>query len=286
VGRIAISTGDEGGVEVEAEKHAATKEDLAQIQLRVEKKANVITIVWESNEPIVNRSLDITIKAPRTSSLQLSTGNGAVTIEGFQRGVEAKTGVGSITIKGVAGNLMLHTGNGAIEAEGATGAVVAETGVGAVTIKGSEGTRTIHTGNGSIRLEGAVGAVSARTNVGGIDIEHTQGDLALQTGNGEIQVNDANGGIVAKTGVGAVNVAGRLAGQCRIATGNGVIVVALPTGSQLTIDAATGNGSIRTDFALPVEGMVSQHSKGRLGDGSGGSLHMKTGVGSIELKKQ
>src|SRR5205807_1623159 len=132
--------------------------------------------------------------------------------------------------------------------------------------------------------EGAIGAVSARTDVGRIEVEHSKGDLTLTTGNGPIEVSDADGGLAAETGVGAVAVSGRLAGRCRITTGSGGIVVALPAGSTLTIDAATGNGAIDNDFALPVEGMVSHHCHGRLGSGAGGSLQLETGVGRIELK--
>jgi hypothetical protein len=213
VGRVALSVEGDGAVEVAAEKHAA-KDDLARIRLVVAKDGDVVTIRWDANEPVVKGWLDVTVKAPRAATLQLKTGNGAIAIEGFRRGADAKTGVGPITLKGVAG------------------------------------------------------------------------DLALHTGNGTIRVDDADGGIAAETGVGAVEVSGRLAGSCRIRSGNGGIVVALPAGSRLAIDARTGNGAIRNDFALPVEGMVSHRSRGRLGDGSAGSLHLETGVGSIELKAQ
>jgi DUF4097 and DUF4098 domain-containing protein YvlB len=121
--------------------------------------------------------------------------------------------------------------------------------VGAVTIQGSGGARKVHTGNGPIRLEGVEGAVDA------------------------------------ETGVGAVEVSGRLSGRCRIATGNGKIVVSLPADSKLAVDASTGNGSIANDFNLPVDGFVSLRTKGKLGDGSSGSLHLSTGVGSIDLRK-
>lgn len=251
VGRVAIVAGDDGAVEVEAEKHAATKEDLAEIKLGVEKQGNAVTIKWDTNEPtIVNRSLDITIKAPKSSSIQVHTGNGAIAIAGFERGASAKSDVGPITVKGVGGDLALHSGNGAITADGTTGAVTAESGVGAVTIKGSGGSRKIQTGNGPIRLEGVEGTVDA------------------------------------ESGVGAIEVSGRLSGRSRISTGNGRIVVTLPTDSKLAIDASTGNGAITNEFSLPVDGFVSRRSKGNLGDGSGGSLRLSTGTGNIELRKK
>jgi DUF4097 and DUF4098 domain-containing protein YvlB len=259
---------------------------LAEIKLSVKSKGDVVTIKWDTNEPVVNRSLDITVKAPRAASLRVSTGNGPIRIEGFRRGANAETGVGAITLREVSGDLTLHTGNGPIDVEGAAGAVKAETGVGSVAIKGPDGPRTVHTGNGPIHLEGAVGAVSAHTDVGRIQVEHSKGDLTLHTGNGPIDVRDTDGGIVAETGVGAVAVSGRLAGPCRITTGNGAIHLSVPADSTLTIDAETGNGAIHNDFALPVEGMVSHQCRGRLGTGAGGSLRLQTGVGSIDLRRQ
>lgn len=287
VGRVIVSSGGDGVVEVEARKRADTKEALALIKLAVEKKGNVVTIKWDTNDKsISNRAVEITVKAPRSASLELRTGNGPISITGFARGAKASTGVGSITVKEVAGDLGLSTGNGPIVAEGVAGAVEAETGVGAVTIQGPKGTRTVHTGNGPIRIDGASGAVSARADLGRIEVQHTKGDLSLHTGNGSIHADDADGGFVAETGVGAVSVSGKLAGRCRVQTGNGSIVVTLPADCRLKIAASTGNGAITNQFSLPVDGFVSRSSKGVIGDGSGGSLELETGVGSITLRKQ
>jgi DUF4097 and DUF4098 domain-containing protein YvlB len=287
VGFITISAGEAGVVEVEAEKHAATKEELAEIKLAVDKKGDVVTVKWDTDkQSISNQSLDITIKAPRATSLQLHTGSGAISVDGFEHGADAKTDVGSITLKGVAGDLTLHSGSGAITTEGATGAVVADSGVGSVTVKGSTGSRKIHTGSGAISLDGAQGAVSARTDVGRIDIRHAKGDLTLYSGSGAIQVSDTEGSVGAESGVGAVSIAARLTGQSRIKTGSGAIAVTLPADSKLKVDASTGTGAIHNDFGFRVEGLVSHDAKGTIGDGSGGSLHVKTGIGSIDLKKK
>lgn len=287
VGRVRFTAGGDGAVEVEAVKHAATREDLAEIKLAVEKSGDVVTVTWDNGgKPVVNRVLDINVKAPKGSTLKLHTGNGALSIEGFARGAEAETGVGSITVKGVAGDLTLHTGNGAVDVQGATGAVKAETGVGAITVHGTDGARTVHTGNGPIRIDGAVGAVAARSDVGRIEVKHARGDLTLNTGNGTIRVDDADGAVTAESGVGAVEVAGRLAGKSHLKTGNGRVAVALPADSRLSVDASTGNGAIKNEFGLPVDGFVTRRSQGTIGDGSGGRLRIETGVGGITLTKR
>jgi hypothetical protein len=61
--------------------------------------------------------------------------------------------------------------------------------------------------------------------------------------------------------------------------------VALPASSRLAVVGSTGAGGIHNDFGLPVEGHVSRQMNGRIGDGSGGSLDLRTGAGSISLTR-
>ena len=286
VGKIAVVAGDDGVVLVEAVKRAGTKEDLASIALDAKQDKGTVTVRWATNDQnIVNRALDITIQAPKAAALELETGNGAVAVEGFAQGAHAKTGVGTITVKQVAGDLTLNTGNGAIDVEGANGAVKAETGVGTITLKGTTGARTAHTGNGAVVVDGAEGAVQVETSVGTIDAKRTKGSLALHTGNGAVHVTESDGPVVVETMVGTVNVAGRLSGASRLHTGNGAVTVTLPADSRLEIKADTGNGRITNAFGLPVEGSVTSSCKGKLGDGAGGSLRIETVVGGIALNK-
>jgi DUF4097 and DUF4098 domain-containing protein YvlB len=287
IGRIDVSAQDGNELEVSALKHAANKEDLEEIKLDIEKTNNIVTIQWRNPaSTIKNRTLDITVKAPQGALLRLLTGNGPITIGGFARGAEAKTGVGPIQVKAVAGDLTLVTGNGPITVEGAAGAVNANTGVGAVSIHGSKGSRRVHTGNGPIQIDGAFGDVSARADLGRIVVQNAKGNLDLHTGNGAIQADAVEGVVAAESGLGSVDVTGSLSGNSQIKTGNGKIRVAVPTESRLTVEASTGNGAIETDFALPVTGTISRKALGSLGDGSAGSLRLSSGIGRIEIRKR
>jgi DUF4097 and DUF4098 domain-containing protein YvlB len=285
VGSVTVNASDDGVVEVEAVKRASRKEDLAAIVLDVARDKDRV-MVRGSTDGLTSGTLEITIKAPRTATLKLETGSGAVTVEGFERGTEAKTGVGPITVKRVAGDLALDTGSGAINVDGAAGAVKAETGVGPVTIRGTKGARTAHTGSGAVRIDGAEGPVSVETQVGRIEVEHARGNLTLHSGSGAVRVVDAEGTVVVETLVGAVDVAGRLAGASRLQSGSGAITVTLPAESRLVVEASTGTGRITNAFGLPVEGTVTSVCKGTIGDGSGGSLRVETLVGGISLKKK
>jgi hypothetical protein len=67
---------------------------------------------------------------------------------------------------------------------------------------------------------------------------------------------------------------------------NGSITVDLPADSKLHINATTGNGSITTQFGLPVQGSTSAHVDANLGDGSDGTLTMQAANGSITINKR
>src|SRR4051794_31185946 len=111
VGPVAVAAGEASVVVVEAVKRAENKDELDKIKLAVEQSGDTITIHWEGDERASVRGvLELTIKAPATSSLRLKNGNGAIKAGGFNRGADARTGVGSITMKEVAGDLTLRAG--------------------------------------------------------------------------------------------------------------------------------------------------------------------------------
>jgi Putative adhesin len=268
-GSITLSAGSDGVVVVDAEKQADSQNALAEIKIEVSKQNDGVHIRWEPGaRTIVNRVVHLTITAPRGSALQLHTGNGPITVAGFERGAEARADFGSIEVNSVKGDLTLRTGNGAVTVTAADGIVAADSGIGAITVKGSKGKRT-----------------SARTELGRIAVRQAKGDLTLQTGNGAIEVNNIDGSLIAETALGSINVTGRLAGRNWLHSRNGAITVTLPADSRLTVDASTSNGDIATEFGLPVKGQVRRFATGTLGDGAAGMLEINSSLGLIELLK-
>jgi hypothetical protein len=144
----------------------------------------------------------------------------------------------------------------------------------------------IRTGGGGVEARGFSGGVRVDTGGGGIEIADVAGPLQLRSGGGSIDVKHIKGTVDVSTGGGSVRVEGALSGRNRVETGGGSIKVAIPGASKLNVDASTGGGSARNDFGIPGDG--ERHSgrfHGTIGDGSGGSLEMRTGGGSIHLGK-
>ncbi len=109
------------------------------------------------------------------------------------------TGDGSITMRGLRGDLRADTGDGSIHGEGLDGALDAHTGDGSVHIAGRFDRLQLHTKDGSVEVEATDGS-------------HMGGDWHIQTGDGSVHLR------VPKT----------LAADLEAHTGDGSIHVDLP----------------------------------------------------------
>jgi DUF4097 and DUF4098 domain-containing protein YvlB len=162
------------------------------------------------------------------------------------------------------------------------------------------------TGNGELSIEKAGSEVEARTGNGGIRIGQTEGRVVASTGNGDLEVESARGPVRASTGNGRVFVS-TSAGPVSATTGNGdidvrmqslsteadmdfrsgsgAVRVTLPADFNGDVDASTGNGELRTDFAIKLIGRLDpQHMRGTIGNG-GRTIHLSTGNGRLEIRK-
>lgn len=145
----------------------------------------------------------------------------------------------------------------------------------------------VDTGGGGVSARGFSGGIKVETAGGGIDVDGASGALSLRSAGGSIEARHVNGTVDVSTGGGSVRVEGTLAGKNRVETGGGSIHVSIPASSKLAVDAWTGGGSAHNDFGIPSDGghWHSGSFRGNIGDGSGGSLELRTGGGSISLAK-
>jgi DUF4097 and DUF4098 domain-containing protein YvlB len=166
--------------------------------------------------------------------------------------------------------LSMGTGNGALSIARAGADLSASTGNGSITIGETAGPVTASTGNGDVRVDSANGPVRVSTGNGRVSITTGTGDVNANTGRGEIDVR-----------MGSLPAAHNMTFN----SGSGPIRVSLPADFNGEIDASTGNGSLRSDFAISVVGRLdAQHVRGTIGKG-GPLLRLNTGNGMIELRK-
>ena len=166
--------------------------------------------------------------------------------------VVAKSGDGSIRAERIQGKLDLRTGDGSIKATELGGQLTLNSGDGSIALESATGTVDIDTGDGSVSVSGKLDAVKVHTGDGSVTLRAEPGT--------------------------------RMTDDWSITTGDGGVVVNLPSDFGAQIDASTGDGSIYSDLPITTEGASEKRAiRGRLGAG-GKLLHIRTGDGSIRLR--
>jgi DUF4097 and DUF4098 domain-containing protein YvlB len=140
------------------------------------------------------RRIEITVRAPRHIDLDLSTGDGSVTLSGFEGTLEARTGDGNIAADSLGGVIRLTSGDGTIHAERLRGSLEAHTGDGPIRVGGVFDAVAVSSGDGTIHLDAAPGSKigsgwDLHTGDGGMVLRlpaDLDADLDAHTGDGRI----------------------------------------------------------------------------------------------------
>jgi putative adhesin len=141
--------------------------------------------------------------------------------------------------------------------------------------------------NGHVALTGTRGDARLETTNGHITVSRTAGRLELESTNGGIDVADAAGAVKAATTNGHIDV--RLVqlpagAELSLDTTNGGVSVTLPRQARFSLDAATTNGSVHSDFAVAAGHSTRRRVEGDV-NGGGGRLLARTTNGGIRISE-
>jgi hypothetical protein len=139
-------------------------------------------------------SLRVEVHMPKDADLNVRAGDGSVEADSINGSVDITTGDGSITVQGARGTLRFHTGDGHIEARGLDGNVDASSGDGHINLEGRFDGLNIRTGDGSVTARAVAGSKvatswSIHTGDGSVDLElpgDLQANLDASTHDGHI----------------------------------------------------------------------------------------------------
>jgi hypothetical protein len=183
--------------------------DRVTIEVRVPQRHDSGLTFWG------HRSIQLLVRVPREAVLDVRTGDG------------------SITARGLHGDIRLHTGDGAIEAEGLEGRLRADTGDGHMNVRGRFDALDLHTGDGRIVAEVERGSRvsepwSLRSGDGGITLrvpDDLAADLEAHTGDGGIVLDSP---VTVSGTISESDVRGKLGAggaRLRLQSGDGTIRV-------------------------------------------------------------
>jgi DUF4097 and DUF4098 domain-containing protein YvlB len=152
-----------------------------------------------------------------------------------------------------------------------------------------EGKVNLRTGDGKIEIAGLKGEMELRSGDGSEILDAVDGKLRATTGDGHIRANGRFDELELKTGDGHVEVraaaGSSLAAGWRLETGDGNVTLEVPGSLAADVDLHTSDGHIDLDFPLTTEGKIRENEvRGKI-NGGGNLVTIRTGDGSIHLRK-
>lgn len=150
-GQVTVRGWDKPEVTYTATKGAADEETLKQISIQSQQTGDGISISTINTEDLPGRvSFDVYV--PRQATLHVSSGDGALNLDGVTGQITLRSGDGPIEVANGGGQLHVNTGDGLIRVIKFDGQVDARTGDGPIALDGTFNAVTARTGDGTISL--------------------------------------------------------------------------------------------------------------------------------------
>ena len=152
-----------------------------------------------------------------------------------------------------------------------------------------EGNVNLRTGDGKIEIADLRGALNLHTGDGSENLDNVEGKLHATTGDGHIKASGRFDELELKTGDGSVEVrasgGSSLNAGWRLETGDGSVSLEVPGDLAADVDLHTSDGHIDLDMPVTTSGKIRQNEiQGKL-NGGGNLLMIRSGDGSIHLRK-
>jgi DUF4097 and DUF4098 domain-containing protein YvlB len=156
-GQVTVHGWDKQEVTYTATKAAHDEETLKGISIQSQQQGEAVSITATSNDQ-ESGSVDFDVYVPRQSTLHVSSGDGALNLEGVKGQITLRSGDGPIEVSNGGGQLQVNTGDGVIRVIKFEGQVDARTGDGAIALDGNFNAVTARTGDGTISLSVPAGS--------------------------------------------------------------------------------------------------------------------------------
>ena len=156
-GQVTVRGWDKQEVSYTATKGAADEETLKQISIQSQQQGDGISISTVNTDD-VNGRVSFDVYVPRQATLHVSSGDGALNLDGVTGQITLRSGDGPIEVANGGGQLQVNTGDGLIRVIKFDGQVDARTGDGPIALDGNFNAVSARTGDGTISLTVPAGA--------------------------------------------------------------------------------------------------------------------------------
>lgn len=156
-GEVKVHGWDKAEVTYTATKHANDEESLKQISIQAQQQGQAISIN-ANNHDEHSGSVTFDVYVPRRSTLHVTSGDGALNLDGVSGEITLRSGDGPIQVANGGGQLQVNTGDGVIRIIKFDGQVDARTGDGEIALDGTFNALSARTGDGTISLSVPAGS--------------------------------------------------------------------------------------------------------------------------------
>ncbi len=238
-GPVEIRSWDQNEVLVQIERRASTTEAAQALEVRTRQDGDTVIVEAPSRRDndgfdgfTTSASVAFLITVPRQATLDVSSGDGAISVREVAGALSLRTGDGNISAEGVDGEVRLHTGDGAISVQNGRGVFDLDSGDGSIALSASIAGLRVSSGDGAVRVDAMPGSVAkagwtVTTGDGSIDVRVPSAIDALidaHSGDGRVHADWVNA--PANPDADAGSFQGRLGnggGTIRLRTGDGAI---------------------------------------------------------------
>jgi len=229
-----------------------------------------------------------------TEDVTIETDFGQIALKQISgQDIKAQTNNGSIKISNLraSGDFFAKSDFASVEIEqSSAGSVTIESQSGSVALTkfNIRGNLTITCDFGEIKLEQAMAAsYDLDTNGGNISMDGAKGNLKAHTDFGNITIENADqANLDLRSNSGGIDFNGSLGeGPHRVTSDFGIIVLAIPADSTLSVDLKTDFGNIESEIPVTVTltgTSETNHQAGTM-NGGGADLTVKTNNGNISI---
>lgn len=156
-GQVKVHGWDKAEVAYTATKQSNDADVLGKITIQAQQQGQTISIN-ASNQNEYDGSVSFDVYVPRRSSLHVSSGDGALNLDGVSGEITLRSGDGPIEVANGGGQLQVNTGDGVIKVIKFDGQVDARTGDGQIDLDGTFNAVSARTGDGTISLSVPAGS--------------------------------------------------------------------------------------------------------------------------------
>lgn len=210
----------------------------------VEQRGNEILVLAPRRSTFFRRtpSMDVTVRVPTESSIDVRVNSGDVQTQGLLSAVRIKSGSGDVELDVVADRLDVSSGSGDIALQEGLGAAKVSTGSGDVDIHTIMDVTSIATGSGDVQVRAAHGPIEISSGSGDVEVADAHADVSIKSASGDQQVLRARSGQV----------------TCQSASGD--VHIGIADGIPVWLDVHSLTGSVHSGLGAsepPVEGETS-----------------------------